>query len=119
MGEEGKYHRWALHAADLLDMTPLKARDLIVQCFFEAQKETFVRAGEQLGRHQDPAQLMATVRSAVKMTFQSTGGDFEAPTRATLEAVVEALARKASTWGTPEDVMEHHKKQIQSVLRRL
>lgn len=32
--------RWSVSASDLTGMTPAKARDLIVQCFHEAQKET-------------------------------------------------------------------------------
>ena len=83
-----------------------------------AVKMTFQSVGASKSPPTD-WKLMATLRTAVKMTFQSVGGDFDAPTKESLAAVVEALARKASTWGTPEDVMLHHKEQILAVLRRL
>ena len=43
--------RWDLSDSDLLDMTPIKARDLIVECFYQAQKRPFLMQVEELGRH--------------------------------------------------------------------
>jgi hypothetical protein len=33
--------------------------------------------------------------------------------------VVELLARKSGSWGTPPEIIEHHKKQIARVLQSL
>src|SRR6266545_1460391 len=40
------YMRWSVSASDLTDMTAAKARDLIVQCFQEAQREHLAAASE-------------------------------------------------------------------------
>lgn len=119
MSQSLTYKRWFLTEDDLRDMDPLKARDLIVKCFAEAQKETFQRAREHMGVQADDEQLLQNLRSAVKVTFKDVGGDFFAPTKDTLERVVESLASKSKSFGTPEDVIEHHREQIESVLALL
>jgi hypothetical protein len=119
MVETKAYARWHVSSVDLYDLTPEKARDIIVKCFYEAQKETFARASEHMGKRQDDEQLETSVRSAVRLTFKEANADFDHPTKKDLEAVVGILARKASTWGTPEDITAHHREQIQRVLTKL
>ena len=43
MSGEQQYQKWTVSNSDLTDMNPIKARDLIIQCFYEAQRETLVR----------------------------------------------------------------------------
>ncbi len=119
MTERKEYKRWHVTQDDLKEMSPAKARDLIVKCFFEAQKETFARASEHLGQKQNDDQLMGTVRSAVRLAFKEAEQNYDAPTKAGLGSVVARLASKASTWGTPGDIVAHHKAQIEKVLALL
>ena len=100
-------------------MTPIKARDLIVQCFFEAQKETIAAAGKKLGHAPDDAELQNTVVGAVRLAFRETAGDFDQPTKSTLVGAVEVLARKSQQWGTPSNIVQYHKGQIERVLQSL
>ncbi|MEW6757875.1 MAG: hypothetical protein AB1347_06615 [Acidobacteriota bacterium] len=116
MAGESAHPKWVVPATDLVDLTPEKARELIVRCFLEAQKETFARARERLGQIPTEAALLANVEGAVRLAFRESGGDFDRPTAQSLEKVVEVLARKAGSWGTPEDVIHHHKGQIGRVL---
>ena len=111
--------RWFLSATDLMNMTPVKARDLIVKCFFEAQKESIAAAGKNIGQAQNDTELHNTVVGAVRLAFRETAGDFDHPTKAGLMAVVQTLARKSTQWGTPPEIVEHHKNQIGSVLQAL
>lgn len=117
MTEGERFKRWSPSESELADMNPLKARDLIITCFFEAQKETFARSRQQLGLQSGEKELHTSIESAIKLVMKETGGDFDHPTRESLAKAVEVLARKASSWGTPEDIIEHHKKLIQNVLR--
>lgn len=114
-----KFTRWECKDSDLKDMTPSKARDLIIQCFFEAQKETFSRAKKTLGKETADSELHSSVEGAVRLTFKEVGGNFENPSREDLGKAVQALARKASSWGTPDDIIEHHKGQIMKILGSL
>ncbi len=102
------------------DMTPLMARDLIIKCFFEAQKEMFARAKKSLfGKETNDEELHRSVEAAVKLTFREVGGDYERPTKPQLLQAVQALARKAASWGTPADIIEYHKSQIATILNSL
>jgi hypothetical protein len=100
-------------------MTTVKARDLIVKCFYEAQKETIDAAGKNIGQVQNDAELHNTVIGAVRLAFRDAGGDFDQPTKDGLMAVVQILARKSQQWGTPQNIVEHHKNQIERVLQAL
>ncbi len=116
---DGVFNRWSLGERDLQDLDAVKARDLIIKCFYEAQRETFARSKQELGRSADAEELMASVTSAVKVAFREVGGEFSAPTVATLRNVVDVLGRRAASWGTPKDIIAHHGAQIRRVLQLL
>ena len=120
---ETLFKKWCINENDLEGINPVKARDLIVECFFEAQKETFKRVSEKTknksGRSTRDEDVLKTVTAAIKLAFKDVEGDFENPTKESLTKVVEYLAKRAGTWGTPEDIINHHKGQIQKVLSYL
>ena len=113
------FKRWELCETDLADITPEKARDLIIKCFYEAQKETFIRARKQLGVRSGDEDIHASVAAGVRQAFKETDGDFEKPTKEGLAKILEVLAKRSASWGTPQDIIEHHKKQVQRILERL
>ncbi len=111
--------RWCLTEEDLRNLTPEKARDLIVMCFLESHKETLARTARKLGILPTDAKLAGQVKAAVRTAFREVDGDFENPTPSDLAKVVSVLARRAKSWGTPDDIIEFHKKQIGKVLAKL
>lgn len=111
--------RQELSNEDLSNLTPVKARDLVVRCFFNAQHETFERAAAVMGKAPEESEMRKMVEGAVRLAFRSAGGDFEAPSRETLLAAVEKLASKAAAMGTPNDIIEHHKVQLGRVFAAL
>ncbi|MBI4684913.1 MAG: hypothetical protein HY755_06915 [Nitrospirae bacterium] len=119
MKKSGKFHRWSLEEDDLADLSPAKARDLIIKCFYESQKETFLSARRQLGVRSSDEDIHASVVAGVQLAFRETGGDFEHPTREGLMKVVDVLAKKSSSWGTPPDIIQHHICQIRKIVDRL
>lgn len=119
MSDARNYVRWSISDDDLDDLSPETARDLIVKCFAEAQKETFVRARHNLGSHMSDDQLYQNLVSTVRLTFRDVGGDFKTPTKASLAQVVAALASKSKAFGTPDDIIDHHRIQIERVLSLL
>jgi hypothetical protein len=110
------FQRWGLASSDLENLTPIKARDLLVQCFFEAQRETFARSSKALARDHSDDEIRKNVATMVKMTFKETGGSYDQPTKAALAKAVVALTQKAAAWGTPEDIIAHHRVQIERIL---
>lgn len=117
--EEKRFKRWSVSEQDLENLDSLKARDIIVKCFFEAQKETFSRSRQTLGLEADNDRIYSNVVASIRLAFKEAGEDFDKPTKDSLMKVVEVLARKAASWGTPKDIIEHHKEQIQRVLKVL
>jgi|GEM_PF-651982 len=112
-------HRWVVSEAELKGLDALRARDLLVECFMAAQRETFVQAKGDLGLPIDEEGLRRSVVSAVRGAFKSAGGDYSAPTRQSLEGAIEVLAASASAWGTPREIIRHHHAQIERVIARV
>lgn len=114
-----KFVRWEVQPAELRMMDTKKARDIIIKCFFEAQKETIARAKEKLGNTADDDSILKSVTAIVKTTFTEVKSNFDNPTKEDLMQVIGSLAKKSQGWGTPADIIEHHKKQIEKVLSAL
>ena len=56
---------------------------------------------------------------AVRLAFKESGGEFNHPTIASLDATIAVLSRKAEAWGTPADIIQHHRGQMAALLRRI
>lgn len=119
MRARDQFSLWTIDSSQLVGITPGAARDLIIECFFEAQQATFARSRDQMGLENSPEKVRATILAAVRAVFKETGGTFDAPSRGALIEVAETLARKAAAWGTPEDIVRHHKAQAERILASL
>lgn len=118
-GEAG-HALWEIPAPDAFPLTALRARDLIVDCFFHAQRETFLRTKQRLGSERlDDDSIRADLTGVVRIAFTSTGGDFDAPTPESLRRVLTFLGRNAAAWGTPPEIVAHHSRQIRSLIDQL
>jgi len=113
------YQRWRVSTEDLVDLTPAKARDLVVRCFFDAQRETFAASRREMGVTIDDKNLEHDVLGAVRAAFREIGGDFEAPTVSTLTQAVAVLGRKAAALGTPDDIIGHHMGELSKIFAAL
>jgi hypothetical protein len=108
---------WMVPAHEFRSLSPERARDLIVECFFQAQHETFARAKQKVGSQAfDEPSIRSAVVGAVRVAIKEVGGDFDRPTADILAKMVEVLARKAEAWGTPPDVIAHHRVQVGKLL---
>lgn len=119
MKENKRFKRWSVKESDLADMTPVKARDLLIECFYNAQKETFLRARKQLGVVSSDEDIYASVVAGVRKAFIEVDGDFDRPTKAVLSKVLEILVKKSISWETPKEIIEHHKSEIKKILEKL
>jgi len=109
------YNRWSVPKRELIGITPQKAQDLIVQCFFEAQRETFTLSTGI----SDEAKLKQMVVETIKKILEHVNESFDKPTRQSLVKLVEELTKKESEWGTPKNIIMHHLMQIYEILRAL
>ena len=113
------YERFSVSKEELQNLTPLKARDIIVHCFFDAQKETFARVMKNLGNIPNDADLKIKLEGSVRLAFQEAEGDFNHPNLQCLMKTVEVLGNKAAAMGTPSDIIAHHQAEIMKVFEAL
>lgn len=114
-----QFKRWYCVPSELIGLTPERARDLIVECFFQAQREALERSCAGTGLDADLSAVRAEAEGAVRDALARTGGDFDAPDKASLDRAVESLLQKAGAMGTPADIMRHHEQQIAMMLEGL
>jgi hypothetical protein len=120
MKTKKRFKRWTLREADLIDLSPQKVRDIIIQCFCEAQKEAYRTTRKNLrGKPLTEEQLYKGMENFVKAAFLSVGGDFENPTVDSLGEALGFLARSASSWKTPQEIIDFNKEQILKVIEIL
>ena len=96
------------------ELSATDVRDLMVECFWQAQRESFARAATTVGRSLDG--VRQTILTVVKIAFENSGGHFDRPTKQTLEQVLPLLVAKAGAFGTPEDIVKHHEAQIANAI---
>jgi hypothetical protein len=106
---------WEIAEEELRELTPRKARELIVECFFHSQRETYQLRGQQPPPDEE---LRERAQAVLRLAFREIGGSYEEPTVEDLYRAVEALCKKAHAWGTPPEILEHHRAQVLKVLRR-
>lgn len=119
MADPSQFNRWAPSRQDLQGLDPFKARDLIMNCFFEAQRETIARAKKSLNLRADAGSIKDSVGAAVRSAFREVGEDFDRPSKTALQKVVRVLAARSASWGTPPDIVEYHRGLILKVLNGL
>jgi hypothetical protein len=111
--------KWSVGPVTLSSVTPEKARALLIECFVTAQAETFRRTRERLHMPTSEAELEKTVAGVVRMAFTDCGHDFDRPTAEALEDVADHLARQAAQFGTPSDIVRHHRAEFAKVTSAL
>lgn len=116
MAEQKQFNKWDMPVKELRNITPIKIRNLIVECFYVAQGGTFKKIKQLAKTTFTDTDILNTTTAVVKIAFLESGGDFDKPTKEILTKVIEFLAVKAASWGTPKDIIEHHKSQIKQAI---
>lgn len=117
MTQERNFHKW--EASDFANLTPIKVRELITQCFYESQHETFRRIKKKIGLPSEDQDVFSGVVSVIRLAFTTVGADYDNPTKDGLQKVIQYLAQQAVRWGTPKEVIEHNDQQIKQLLDKL
>lgn len=115
----GEFQKWVVDDSRLTGATPLRARDLIVECFHFAQKDKFKALRVKAGIPSTDADISNSIKVMVRLAFTEVGGDFQEPTKDILAKVIDFLGNKEAMWGTPKEIIEHNKKQLFKVINKL
>ena len=116
MDDSQNVKKWDIQDYELENLTPLKALRILVECFYVAQGGRFEHREGTEEKEPVDKDSFHQILDVVKSAFKEVGGDFIYPTKETLRKVVELLAAKAEVWGTPPEIIAHHKSQILKVL---
>ena len=114
-----EYKRWNVSEKDLKNLTPEKARELIEECIFQAQKETVQCVAMAMGKGKSEDAMKKQTGEMIRNAFNETGGSYDNPYYDSLNAVVQFLAKNVVSWGTPPEIANHHKEQLEIVLNKL
>ena len=110
---------WSVEASRLEGLTPVGARDLMVECFMVAQGEVFRRAALSLDMMADTETTRTQVENSIRLKFKELDYDYDNPTASNLREVMDLLAAQARIWGTPADVIDHHIAEMNRVIDHL
>jgi hypothetical protein len=111
------YKRWVIKEEDLRDLSPIKIRNLILNCLFEAQKEAFLHnAQDEEDREVDLNIIKESMESILHAGFKEIGGNFDDPTQEHLEQLIQYLADKSKSWGTPREIVDYHFFQMKKII---
>ena len=113
------FGQWNITSSDLEDLSPIKVRDLIIECLYRAQKKTLLRIKHKLDISSNEKEIKEYIKARIKMAFDEVGGDFEYPTRESLSNVVVVVVKMSTLFGTPKNIVEHHKGQMQRLIKAL
>ena len=121
MIKKDRFKKWEVKSSSLIGLTPVKARDLLVDCFYTEQKATFraISSGDDRVAPPSGDDIYRRVSAAVRFAFMEVGGDFTKPTISAIERAVDFLANRAALWGTPSEVTKHNKAQMRKVVEAL
>ncbi|MHB1476527.1 MAG: hypothetical protein ACYCXD_03005 [Coriobacteriia bacterium] len=113
------FGQWSPSPAELRDVDGARARDLLTECFYHAQYQTFARMKQKMGTPWDESAVRRSVSGAIRIALKEVGGSWEQPRRADLMDAAEVLARRARSWGTPADIIVTHQSEFAVVLERM
>ena len=113
------YDPWTVSETELEELTPERARDLLVECFSVAQAVAFAQAHGDMHHGSEVEVVREAVQEFVRTSFGEIGSDFENPSSEDIDAMVFVLAREAASWGTPPEVIRHHMAEMRKIQNRL
>jgi hypothetical protein len=97
----------------------LRARDLILECFVDAQHEAMTRNWAYQDEDRNPNVIRLGAQNALRSAFRRTGGDYDNPDKASLTRLARSLADAARETDAARDIVEHLAGQIAAILAEL
>lgn len=102
-------------------MTPVKARDLLVECLVQISHGGAARPRRKSTPHVDlrEREVRATTVSAVKLHFADLDLNWDDPTHQCVAVVARAIAEDVHYWGAPAELVGHQKAQLTRIAEEL
>jgi len=100
------------------DVSSFDVREAIVNCFLDAHKNVLEGERKDVFGDKEGLTEKIEVEGLIREMFEENGGDFDNPTKESLEAVVEALKVYASKFRSQKEI-EKHARIIMNLIKRI
>ena len=108
-----------IYCIDLTEeITPVKVRDAIIECFTQAQEELIKSTKTITGLQQEEAKKI-NVDLLIEDAFDTVGGDFNNPTKESLIKVITKLKEFATDAFRDAEIIEKHAGEIMLLINKL
>ena len=111
------FSEWEVDETDLAEMTPEKAREIIVDYYYVALKDN--RPEDFQGLPTETQHKFGDTLEEVKTIFEVSGGSYGDPDKKVIPLVIESIFEKVKALGVPEEVLHHHKLEMQKLVKAL
>ncbi|PKQ20809.1 MAG: hypothetical protein CVT66_02940 [Actinobacteria bacterium HGW-Actinobacteria-6] len=119
MARDRAYREWRLEQVLPAEMDAFAARDIMLDCFYHVHGAHFEATKEMLGVTSNEKRVRQSAKGALRIAFRHVGGNYDEPTKKQLEQVSEYLSEKSRAWGTPDNVIARHQREMQRVFSRV
>ena len=107
---------WCPDESEIIGLNAMQIRDLIIECFIVTQEETLTKYQKQY-TFMKKEEIPERVEQMVRDSFKKVNGDFDSPSLANIEDVINDLYNKATRGlRTPDSIAEMHKNYIQKAI---
>ena len=113
-----KFKKWVLKERYLENLTPEKARDFLIDCVFTAHLDGFKRSLKHIETIKDD-DIRENAAAVLYALFHDIGGNFDYPSKKSMVRVIGRLSQAEENWGTPRDLVEHHRGQLLRLISTL
>ncbi len=111
------FTEWGVDETDLTEMNPERARDIILDYYLTALKDN--RPEEFQGLPTEEQNKFEEILTEVKTLFEVLGGSYSEPDRKIIPKVIDGILDKVKSLGVPEEVMHHHRLEMQKIIKVL
>jgi hypothetical protein len=119
MAWEREFGSWTLDREMMRGITAERARDIMAECMYAVHGPHFAQTKQHMGVPYDDAAIRRSVQGTLRLAFKTCKGDYDNPTRESLERVLDHLGRKALAWGAADALVRRHRAQLARVISRL
>jgi len=108
---------WEASDDDLIGINAEKALELFIDFYFFARKVAMKVNDEEEIPDEGPGMFQA--QEEVRTMLELGGGRYEKPKKKDLVKLIPAIIDKVESWGLPQEVISHYRKELSKIVSRL
>ncbi|MBI9103997.1 MAG: antitoxin family protein [Spirochaetales bacterium] len=110
---------WNISKNDYIDLTPVKARNVMIRCFMYAHLEEVLTSKRKRVTYNDYDLAKDGLLAEIKLTFKQVDEDIQHPTKSALKKVLNLLTQKQINRGATPEIIKNHQRQLTQLIDAL